>query len=67
MKSHKPISILVYWHKDATKVSLYAGGKRLAVIKNHSAERLEDFIGPFLEGWFGTDNRADWRYRVRYA
>lgn len=67
MTKRKPGKITVYWHKDAMKVSLYAHGKKLILLRNIFAEPIEELIAPFCEGWFGTEDRTQWRYSVKFA
>lgn len=41
--------------------------KKLILLRNLFAEPIEELIAPFCEGWFGTEDRSQWRYRVKFA
>jgi hypothetical protein len=62
-------ALLVIWNKDLS-LSIYpaAGGKLLSKVTMwHTDKSWKDAVAPFCEGWFGTDNRDDWRVRCTVA
>lgn len=56
--------ITARWNKDLT-VTLYANG--IAVLKRMRLIGGKSDIDPFLIGWFGTEDRSQWRVRWVYA
>lgn len=64
--TYKPAKLTLHWLCDASKVTIYAVGKKMITIELRGEGAVEG-CAPFMEGWFGTADRAKWNYRVTFA
>lgn len=65
----KPGKLLLYWQKkDASKATIYYRGKKMSVVTIWPTD--DGIVGAcaaFMEGWFGTEDRAQWNYRIQFG
>lgn len=69
-RPRKPSSLVLYWHKkNPMKVTVYvAGGNKLMTVTAYGNEHpIKDACAHVLEGWFGTANREEWKYRTVFG
>lgn len=65
--TRKPSALKVIWNKDLS-LSVYpaSGGARLIKTKMwHTDKTWLDTVAPFCEGWFGTEDRDQWKIRCQ--
>jgi hypothetical protein len=67
MKPYKRSALKVIWNKDLS-LSVYpaGGGKKLITVRmGWDDKSWLDAVSGFCEGWFGTDDRDQWRIRCK--
>lgn len=57
--TYKPRAIRAYWNKDLS-VTLRAGND---MIRKFTGTFARDDTDAFLEGWFGTADKSQWKVR----
>lgn len=65
-RKYRPSKLTLHWLTDASKVTIYAGGKKRITVTLF-LEGAVDGCAAFMEGWFGTADRSQWKYRVTFA
>lgn len=62
-------SLTLYRQKrDARKITIKSRGRKLATMTIFTWHKTPvDACADFMTGWFGTEDRSKWKYRVTYG